>query len=110
MANLITWELIQGETKNFRFVVKDESKNVIDVSEAVCTLIGKSSLGATTNLFEKNDTDFNHSNGATGTLTVVLNSNDLDFSGIAYCVLKIVITSGEDVDKYLFRLELQEAP
>ena len=110
MSTLITWDLIEGETKNFRFTVKDEDGNVIDVSEAVCSLVGKTSLKTKDNLFEKTDEDFNHSNGVNGILTVVLDEEDLDFSGYAYCILKIIITSGEDVDKYIFKLNLQESP
>ena len=108
MANLITKELVQGEIKNFRFTVKNSTGGVVDVSEAVCTLDCKASLGASTYLFQKDDDDFNHSSGATGILTVILDDDDLDFNGVAYCILKMVITSGEDVDKYVFRLSLQQ--
>ena len=108
MANLITYELVQGEIKNLKFTVKDKNGNLIDVSETVCTLDCKASLGASTYLFQKDDDDFNHVQGSSGILRVVLNSTDLDFNGIGYCILKLVITSGEDEDKYLFKLNNQQ--
>jgi len=108
MANLITYELVQGEVKNLKFTVKDKNGNLIDVSEAVCTLDCKTSLGATEYLFQKDDDDFNHAQGSSGILRVVVDSTDLDFNGVAYCILKIVITPDEDEDKHLFKLDLQQ--
>ena len=110
MANLTTIEIVEGEAKQFSFTVKDDGGNLIDVSEAVCSLICKTSLGAEDSLFSKSDDDFDHTNGANGILKVTFTETDLDFSGYAYCILKIVISSGEDTDKYIFKLSVSEAP
>jgi len=107
--DLITIELIQREAKVFTFNIKDEDGNAIDVSSAVCSFYGKESLGATTYKFIKSDSDFNHTLGSTGVLSVILNKNDLDFYGWAYAVLKVIITSGSDENKQIFKLYLTKS-
>jgi len=108
MANIKVVELIEGECKQISFTIKDDSGNLVDVSQAVFNLFGKTSLGVSTKLFEKDDGDFDHSNGVNGIVSVVLNSNDLNFSGNAYCVLTTTIESGVDMDRYIFKLSLEE--
>ncbi len=108
MGSLTTFELVQKEAKTLTFTVKDEDGNLIDVSDAVCSLYGKSSLSDTTYLFEKSDSDFDKSQGASGIISVTLDSDDLNFSGYAYCILKLEISSG-DIDKYIFKLNLERS-
>jgi hypothetical protein len=109
MANIKVVELIEGECKQISFTIKDDSGNLVDVSQAVFNLFGKTSLGVSTKLFEKDDGDFDHSNGVNGIVSVVLNSNDLNFSGDAYCVLTTTIESGVDMDKFIFKINCQES-
>jgi hypothetical protein len=108
MSSLTTYNLIQKEAKTFTFTIKDSDGNIIDVSNATCYLYGKTSLGATTYLFQKTDSDFDKSQGSNGIITVTLDSDDLDFYGYAYCILKLQISSG-DTDKYIFKLNLERS-
>jgi len=108
MGSLTTIELVQKEAKTLTFTIKDSDGNVVDVSDAICSLYGKTSLSDTTYLFEKSDSDFDKSDGANGVITVGLSETDLNFYGYAYCILKLEINSG-DIDKYIFKLNLERS-
>lgn len=101
-------ELVQKESKTLTFTCKDSDGDVVDVSTAECSLYCKRHLDDSTYLFTKSSSDFNVSNGTNGIVTVNVSSTDLDFDGDAYCILKIVISSG-NVDKTVFRFHLQES-
>ena len=109
MADLDTIELIQREAKTFTFIVKDTDGDVIDVSGALCTFYAKTTLGSSTYLFQKNDESFTKTNGANGIITVALSRNDLNFNGWAYAILKLIIISGSDEDKHIFKLYLTQS-
>lgn len=108
MSELTTINLIQKESKTFTFTIKDSDGNTIDVSSASCTLDCKETLGSTSYKFQKDNSDFNKSDGASGVLTVIVDSDDLNFYGYAYCILKLIISSGQ-TDKYIFKLNLERS-
>jgi hypothetical protein len=109
MSDLETYELVQKEAKTVQFTVKDADGEVVNVSGAWCSFYGKRTLGTSTYLFEKNDSSFNKSNGANGILTVALDKDDLNWYGDAYAIVKIILTSGSDEDKHVFKLHLTQS-
>lgn len=110
MANKVTIELVQKESKTLTFTIKDSDGALQNLTGGTFTLYGKRLLNSgTTYLFEKANSSFNIASVAVGVISVPLTTSDLDFTDNAYGILVIDMGSG-NLDKNIFKITMEESP
>jgi len=101
-----------GESKDLVLYVKDRNKQAIDLSDAVLSLGVKASKTDTAMVISKDDADFDHSQAASGVVSVHLDETDTDQVPRSYVAeLRMAWGSGEDtiVKSSDIVLEIQRA-
>jgi len=103
--------LNQKEAKKLKLTLKKKSDGTIfNPSTATCTFYCKDALdSSTTYKFTVQDASFDKSQGASGILRIQLTSDNLDWYGEKYGILKMYFSS-TNIVKLIFKLIVTQSP
>lgn len=102
--------LIQKEALTLKITVKDKSTGqVVNVLGATITFYCKDDLKSSSSRFTVNDSSIDKSKGDEGIIRIPLTSENLNFSGTAYGLLKLEFSSS-NIRKAIFQMFVTAAP